>query len=132
MKEKVAESSLEAAIETALLAGGPDASAAPAVAETPVIGQLEETLATDPALAARVRVNTPENARLTVDHVVTDRLQEMVDRLRVRQVLCRLALRTFPKEPQRLSPPINAELRPISMQRQGIGRSSRWTRPNPA
>jgi type I restriction enzyme R subunit len=35
MKEKVAEASLEAAIETALLAGGPDASAARAVAETP-------------------------------------------------------------------------------------------------
>jgi hypothetical protein len=31
-----------------------------------------------PGLAASVRVNTPD-ARLTVDHVVTDRLQEMVD-----------------------------------------------------
>jgi type I restriction enzyme R subunit len=35
MKEKVAEASLEAAIETALLAGGHDASAARAVAATP-------------------------------------------------------------------------------------------------
>jgi hypothetical protein len=35
MKEKVAEASLEAAIEAALLAGGPDASVAPAVAEIP-------------------------------------------------------------------------------------------------
>src|SRR5207249_6483486 len=43
------------------------------------IARLEETLAADPALVASVRVNTPENARLTFDHVVTDRLQEMVD-----------------------------------------------------
>ncbi len=43
------------------------------------IQQLEQKLAGDPALAASVRVNTPENARLTFDHVVTDRLQEMVD-----------------------------------------------------
>jgi type I restriction enzyme R subunit len=40
---------------------------------------LERKLAGDRALAASVRVNTPENARLTFDHVVTDRLQEMVD-----------------------------------------------------
>jgi len=33
----------------------------------------------DPALTASVRVNTPENARLTFDYVVGDRLQEMVD-----------------------------------------------------
>lgn len=26
-----------------------------------------------------MRANTPENARLTFDHVVTDRLQEMID-----------------------------------------------------
>jgi len=43
------------------------------------IQQLEERLVGDPALVASVRVNTPENARLTFDHVVTDRLQDMVD-----------------------------------------------------
>ncbi len=43
------------------------------------INQLEERLAGDPALRASVRANTPENARLTFDYVVTDRLQEMVD-----------------------------------------------------
>lgn len=43
------------------------------------ISQLEERLAGDPALRASVRANTPENARLTFDYVVTDRLQEMVD-----------------------------------------------------
>jgi type I restriction enzyme R subunit len=43
------------------------------------IETLEERLADDPALVASVRVNTPENARLTFDHVVVDRLQDMVD-----------------------------------------------------
>ena len=43
------------------------------------IRQLEERLAGDPALAASVRSNPPENARLTFDHVVTDRLQDMVE-----------------------------------------------------
>lgn len=43
------------------------------------IQQLEERLTGDPALVASVRVNTLENARLTFDHVVTDRLQDMVD-----------------------------------------------------
>lgn len=43
------------------------------------IQTLEERLADDPALVASVRVNTPENARLTFDHVVVDRLQDMVD-----------------------------------------------------
>lgn len=43
------------------------------------IRTLEEQLAADTALAASVRANTPENARLTFDHVVTDRLQDMVD-----------------------------------------------------
>ncbi|NPV58629.1 MAG: type I restriction endonuclease subunit R [Actinobacteria bacterium] len=43
------------------------------------ISQLEERLAGDPSLRASVRANTPENARLTFDYVVTDRLQEMVD-----------------------------------------------------
>jgi type I restriction enzyme R subunit len=43
------------------------------------IRQLEERLADDPALVASVRVNPPENARLAFDHVVTDRLQDMMD-----------------------------------------------------
>ncbi|MBI4544425.1 MAG: hypothetical protein HY703_04445 [Gemmatimonadetes bacterium] len=43
------------------------------------IRELEERLAVDPALAASVRSNTPENARLTFDYVVTDRLQDMVE-----------------------------------------------------
>jgi type I restriction enzyme, R subunit len=40
---------------------------------------LEDKLAEDVSLLASVEANTPENARLTFDHVVTDRLQEMVD-----------------------------------------------------
>jgi type I restriction enzyme R subunit len=43
------------------------------------IRQLEEKLAGDPSLTASVRSNVPENARLTFDHVVSDRLQDMVD-----------------------------------------------------
>ncbi len=43
------------------------------------IQQLEERLAADPSLEASVRSNVPENARLTFDHVVTDRLQDMVE-----------------------------------------------------
>ncbi|MDI6809468.1 MAG: DEAD/DEAH box helicase family protein [Candidatus Eisenbacteria bacterium] len=43
------------------------------------IRQLEEKLGGDPALTASVRSNVPENARLTFDHVVSDRLQDMVD-----------------------------------------------------
>ncbi len=43
------------------------------------IQQLEARLEQDPALEASVRVNTRDNARLTFDHVVNDRLQEMVD-----------------------------------------------------
>ncbi len=43
------------------------------------IQQLEARLAEDPSLEASVRSNTAENARLTFDHVVADRLQEMVD-----------------------------------------------------
>jgi len=41
--------------------------------------QLEERLANDTALLASMRGNPPENARLTFDHVVTDRLQDMMD-----------------------------------------------------
>src|SRR5207244_2191695 len=44
-----------------------------------VIQQLEQKLAGNEALAASIRANVPENARLTFDHVVTDELQEMVE-----------------------------------------------------
>jgi len=43
------------------------------------IMQLEEKLFGDSSLEASVRVNPPENARLTFNHVVNDRLQEMID-----------------------------------------------------
>jgi type I restriction enzyme R subunit len=43
------------------------------------IQQLEGALAADAALAASLRANVPENARLTFDHVVSDRLQDMVE-----------------------------------------------------
>ena len=43
------------------------------------IRQLEERLANDAALVASIRGNPPENARLTFDHVVADRLQDMMD-----------------------------------------------------
>uniref|UniRef100_A0A7V4G6J3 Type I restriction endonuclease subunit R n=1 Tax=Desulfobacca acetoxidans TaxID=60893 RepID=A0A7V4G6J3_9BACT len=43
------------------------------------IQQLEERLAADPGLEASVKVNPPENARLTFDHVLNDRVQEMID-----------------------------------------------------
>jgi type I restriction enzyme, R subunit len=44
-----------------------------------VIAHLVQKLTGDLALATSVQVNTPENARLTFDHVVTDHLQDMVD-----------------------------------------------------
>ncbi len=43
------------------------------------IAQLEEKLKQDEALRVRIQSNTKENARLTFNHVVTDRLQGMVD-----------------------------------------------------
>ena len=43
------------------------------------IEQLETKLADDIALAKSVQVNPPENARLTFDHVVNDKLQGMID-----------------------------------------------------
>lgn len=43
------------------------------------IEQLEAKLADDTALKASVRVNPPESARLTFDHVVSDKLQDMID-----------------------------------------------------
>ena len=43
------------------------------------IRQLEDHLAEDPALVNSIRVSPLENARLTFDHVVTDRLQDMVE-----------------------------------------------------
>ncbi|HEX9870895.1 MAG TPA: hypothetical protein VGC99_20335 [Candidatus Tectomicrobia bacterium] len=44
-----------------------------------VIAHLVQKLTGDPALATSVQVNTPKNARLTFDHVVTKHLQDMVD-----------------------------------------------------
>jgi type I restriction enzyme R subunit len=43
------------------------------------IQQLEQKLAGDEALRLSVRTNTEENARLTFDHVLNDRLQDMID-----------------------------------------------------
>jgi type I restriction enzyme R subunit len=43
------------------------------------IRALEEKLAGDGALGASVKVNTPENARLTFDHVANDKIQELID-----------------------------------------------------
>jgi type I restriction enzyme R subunit len=43
------------------------------------IQQLEERIASDRALAESILVNPPEDARLTFDHVVNDRMQEMID-----------------------------------------------------
>jgi type I restriction enzyme R subunit len=43
------------------------------------VEELLDRLGTDAALEASVRANTPENARLTFDHVVSDRLQDMVE-----------------------------------------------------
>jgi type I restriction enzyme R subunit len=43
------------------------------------IEQLEAKLNEDPALSASVQVNTPENARLTFNHVAEDKLQDMID-----------------------------------------------------
>ena len=43
------------------------------------IRELEQRLAVDSGLQTSVRVNPPENARLTFDHVVNDLLQGMID-----------------------------------------------------
>src|SRR5712692_7312220 len=43
------------------------------------IREIEQRLAVNVALEASVRVNSPENARLTFDHVVNDMLQDMID-----------------------------------------------------
>ena len=43
------------------------------------IREIEQRLAENTALEASVRVNPPENARLTFDHVVDDLLQDMID-----------------------------------------------------
>jgi type I restriction enzyme, R subunit len=43
------------------------------------IREIEQRLADNTALEASVRVNPPENARLTFDHVVNDLLQDMID-----------------------------------------------------
>ncbi len=43
------------------------------------IREIEQRLSGHAALEASVRVNPPENARLTFDHVVNDLLQDMID-----------------------------------------------------
>ena len=43
------------------------------------IKHLEAKLAGDTALEVSVKVNPPENARLTFDHVANDKIQEMID-----------------------------------------------------
>lgn len=43
------------------------------------IEQLEAKLSDDPALEASVRANPPDHARLTFDHVASDKLQDMID-----------------------------------------------------
>ena len=43
------------------------------------IRQLEEHLESHTGLEASIRVNPPENARLTFEHVVHDQVQEMID-----------------------------------------------------
>jgi type I restriction enzyme R subunit len=43
------------------------------------IRQLEQRLAADPALEASIKVNPPEDARLTFDQIANDKLQDMVD-----------------------------------------------------
>jgi len=43
------------------------------------IREIEQRLAGNAALEASVRINPPENARLTFDHVVNDLLQDMID-----------------------------------------------------
>jgi type I restriction enzyme R subunit len=43
------------------------------------VAQLQQRLAEDEGLAASVRVNTREDARLSFDHVVGDYIQDMVD-----------------------------------------------------
>jgi type I restriction enzyme R subunit len=43
------------------------------------IEQLETKLNVNRALAASVKINPPDNSRLTFDHVVNDVLQDMID-----------------------------------------------------
>ena len=43
------------------------------------IAQLQQRLAEDEGLAASVRVNRREDARLSFEHAVNDRIQDMVD-----------------------------------------------------
>ena len=43
------------------------------------IQRLEDALAADATLADSLRANSVENARLTFDHVVDNRIQDMID-----------------------------------------------------
>lgn len=47
--------------------------------DTVFIRQLEQRIANDPAQEASIKVNPPEDARLTFNQVVNDKLQDMVD-----------------------------------------------------
>jgi hypothetical protein len=62
----VSERNFEETIERALLATSADAP-------------IPSCLAGDTALEQSVRANTPENARLTFDHVVNDLMQDMIE-----------------------------------------------------
>ena len=42
------------------------------------IEQLEQRLGEDASLDSSMKVNTPENARLTFDHVANDKIKELI------------------------------------------------------
>ena len=48
-------------------------------ADKVIIEHLESRLNEDAALQTSVKVNVPENARLTFDHVANDKIQELID-----------------------------------------------------
>ncbi len=48
-------------------------------ADRVIIEHLETRLNEDVALQTSVKVNVPENARLTFDHVANDKIQELID-----------------------------------------------------
>jgi hypothetical protein len=45
-----------------------------------IIEHLESRLNEDASLQTGVKVNVPENARLTSDHVANDKIQELIDK----------------------------------------------------
>ncbi len=48
-------------------------------ADKVIIEHLETRLNEDAALQTSVKVNVPENARLTFDHVANDKIQQLID-----------------------------------------------------